>query len=448
LRKKLLVVSYHFPPDLAVGAIRPAKYFKYLPAHGWDVSVLTVPEHCHPQIDSEYISPTNRQKVEAIAPWPNLRDAYLALKAIGVPAWNRAGRGSEAASWTPSEFSGYETKRQKLKRYAQSLLIWLPDDKTGWIPRAVSAGIRKIRNSRIDALLTTSPPNSVQLIGLAIKRLTGIPWIVDFRDPWGWEMKPSFVRSSLSDAADAWMERKVVVAADRVVSVTPEMTAMLSARYLELKTDKFLTISNGFDPDDFKIFAGAAKRDRITFTYAGSFYLGRDPELFLRALRELADTGCLNLSDLSIRFIGNCRYLYGKSIEAIVGRLQLGEIVTFIDPVPRKQAIEEMARSHVLLLFAPDQPLQVPAKIFEYMGLGAHILAICGPGASQNLLQGYQKAVVVAPSAMEAMKEAIIESIHRVRAFIATPLAASGSVDYRHSVLAGHLATVLNDTVL
>lgn len=444
LTKNLLLISYHFPPDLAVGAIRPGKLWKFLQDHGWNVKVLTVPVHCYPRVDSHYKEEESHTKIQTVAPWPNIRDAYLWLKNLNI--WRRGLPVGTALEneWVPPETAVSETKKQMLKRYVQSLLVWLPDDKMGWVPSAVPAGVKEVRHSGIDAVMTTSPPNSVQLIGLAIKRWTGIPWLADFRDPWGWEMKPIFVRSGLSDAVDAWMESKVVASADRVISVTPEMTARLVTRYPVYRKDKFLTISNGFDPEDFKVFEGAAKRHRITFTYAGSFYLGRDPETFLCALKKLSDNKQLELDNVCVRLIGNCRYLYGKSIEAIVSRLQLQDVVRFIDPVPRNQAICEMARSHVLLLFAPDQPLQIPAKVFEYIGLGSWILAVCGPGATQNLLRGYSRAVVVAPNDMVSMEEGILQLIRCAEKHTIDEYANTSPDSYRYSNLAAQLATILD----
>ena len=132
-------------------------------------------------------------------------------------------------------------------------------------------------------------------------------------------------------------------------------------------------------------------------------------------MRDLIDEKKIAEDTVAVKFIGNCRYLYEKSIEELVEQIGLTKIVSFIDTIPRHEAFKEMAKSHVLLLYAPDQPLQIPGKLYEYMGLRSTILAVCGPGATANILADYEHAVIVANDSVKDMKDALLKTIQHVK---------------------------------
>lgn len=406
--KKILIISYHYPPDLAVGAIRPSKFVEYLPGFGFKPTVLTVKEKYYEQLDCDQIERVRKDNVLRTIKIPNFRDVYMCVKRYLIK--NALLKPPKDLSNTKDSCAiddAAETSIERLKRYFSSLVVWLPDDRTGWIIPAVLKGLRLIQCRKIDSIYTTGPPHSVHIIGLLLKLLTGKKWVADFRDPWIVSQKPAFVRSKLSDVIEKWFVYKVVSNSDSVVSVTPEMTAEFQKTYPEITPEKFITIYNGYDSEELQEFIGLKKYKKITFTYAGSFYYGRDPELFLRALRDIIDEKKISDDKIEVKFIGDCRYLNEKSIEKMVEQIGMTKIVRFIDPIPRLEAFAEMAKSHVLLLLAPDQPLQIPGKLYEYMGLNAYILAVCGPGATANILKQYKKAYVVPPNNKKELYESI-----------------------------------------
>lgn len=438
--KNLLIISYHFPPDLVVGAIRPAKFAQYLPEFGWDVSVLTVFDKYHKNIDQYQQKQQEPIAVYRTGKIPNFSDIYLSLKNFNIPFQHKNNNYQAPQKWTPPKESKRETTLGRLKRYFNSLVVWLPDDKIGWVAPAVLAGLNLIKKNKIDAIFTTCPPNSVHLIGLILKIITQKLWIADFRDPWPNEMKPFFVRSNLSDSIEKWMVRQVVEKSNCVLSVTPEMTEMFLNQY----SGKFVTIFNGYDSDELGQYSSVEKYDKFTITYAGTFYLGRNPELFLTALQALISNREIEKDQIHVRFIGSCRYLAGQSIEKIVENLDLCEIVTFVDQIPHHEAVTEMAKSHVLLLLAPDQPLQVPGKLFEYMGLNSFILAVCGPGATMNVLKKYPKAVIVPPANLDAMKIGILTLMRKNNEQTLDVSRSPWQKDFERKDLAKRLAEVLN----
>jgi glycosyltransferase involved in cell wall biosynthesis len=408
MSKKVLVITYHYPPDLSVGAIRPSKFAKYLGKHGWSPMVLTVLERYHSNFGRPTENRSKDLKIYKTAKIPHFRDMYLSLKRIYLKTHKKKDLNQSIQAWRPEERTKFEPIFTKIKRYFNSLFVWLPDDKTGWILPATIAGTLLIKKHKIDAILTTSPPNSVHLIGLVLKIITRRTWIVDFRDPWDVEQKPFFVRSTLSDTIERWLCQKVIENSDRVISVTPEMTRMFEQHYQDISKEKFHTIWNGYDPEELERHSHVEKYDKFTITYAGTFYLDRNPELLLQSLSDLIREGRIDRQNVQVRFFGNCRYTHGESVEEVVVNLNLRDQVIISDPIPHTEILQEIAKSHVLLLLAPGQPLQIPAKVFEYIGLKSSIIAICGEGATTNLLKGYPRAIVVSPGNITEMKKALM----------------------------------------
>lgn len=411
----VLIISYHYPPDLAVGAIRAAKFAKYLPEYDITPVILTVKEKYYDHLDDKK-SIQSSHKGDVYRTWriPNFRDVYLyfksQLKKNTSAEKVHINEGAKDASEDVIA-QNKETIVERFKRYFNSVIVWLPDDKTGWIIPAVIRGLFLVYSKKIDAIYTTGPPHSVHIIGLLLKVLTGRRWVSDFRDPWIVDDKPLFVRSTLSDKLERWLVKSVVDKSDTVISVTPEMTNWFQQHFLGVAKSKFVTIYNGYDSKEYDKYLTLKKHEKITFTYAGSFYLGRDPEHFLKALRLLIDEQRIQEDKIAVQFIGSCRYLYGNSIEDMVQRIGLEKVVTFTDYIPRHEAFREMARSHIMILFAQNQPLQIPGKLYEYIGLRSVVLAICGPGATANILSDYERAVVVKEDSIDNMKEALLEVV-------------------------------------
>jgi glycosyltransferase involved in cell wall biosynthesis len=406
--RRILIISYHYPPDMEIGGQRAAQFVKYLPSVGIQPCVLTVKEKYYKRTDPVTVfSPIvqNAAIRTIVLPW--FRDIYLALASFlkGKRSINSISRSGTVPSQKTAE---KESLVAKTKRIVFSIFFWLPDDRVGWIVPAFTVGARYLKKNDIKVIMTTGPPHSTHLTGLLLKMVTGKKWLVDLRDPWIGSQRSAAARSSFSDAIERWLEKRVVRYCDRLICVTSEMTELYRKRYPEIDRQRFVTLFNGFDEEEIKSFRSVKKHHRITFTYTGTLYLNRDPELFLKAVSSLILKGKLDISELAIRFVGNCRFIGEKPVEQLVRKLGLESAVTFIDPIPRKEAMLESAKAHVLILFAQNQPLQIPGKLYDYMGLGANILAICEEGASYRMLSQYKRAVIVEREELETMEQAVL----------------------------------------
>lgn len=276
----------------------------------------------------------------------------------------------------------------RLRRYVLSFLS-LPDSQRTWIGPAVLEAVRAIRREDIACILTSCPPYSAHLVGLLVKWITGVPlWIADFRDPWMTAgSKSLYATCAASLSIEARMERAVVRNADRIILNTEALCVDFKKAYAAIPGDRFVCITNGFDREFFGKYTHLEKEKRFTIIYAGSFYFGRTPEPIFQAIQELIREGAVEKSAFCVRLIGHCRSVGGRPIDEMIQRYGLGEVVEVLEPVSYSRAIEMITRSHLALLLAPNQPHQIPAKLYDYMGAGTRVLAIAKEGATADLIR-------------------------------------------------------------
>jgi hypothetical protein len=376
--KNVLIISYFWPPSGAVGAIRPSKLAKSLSLHDWTAVIVTVKERYYEQLNE------GSQERD----WNGV---VIRTKCLGSPrllyVWMKSrlfrllGRVNEfeasVLKGSNHDLGGGTASFLATGRRICLSLLHTPDEHQGWLPFAIPTCLKIIRRDSIECVISTGPPFSSHLVGLAVKKLTRIKWIAEFRDPWvGNEQRPSVLRSGLSNTLNQKLEAAVIRHADRLVCVTPAMTDHYRNAYSRLAAEKWVTITNGFQRQDFDALGPVARSPKFTISYLGSLVYARSPECLFHAVGELIRERAIPSEDLTIRFIGKCRYAEGRSVEAMAGDHGLQGIVEVIDFLPRLEALKEMLRAHVLLLLANQQALQVPGKAYEYLAAGAKILAV------------------------------------------------------------------------
>ena len=402
--RKILIVSYHFPPDVSVGGMRPAKFAKYLPQFGWEPIILTVEERYHPLTDQSKLKdlgPVPRVYRTRMLPQPG--HLYLALK-------TRVWKATPGLASTPAMTSS-SSHRGVLSSIRRALvsLECLPDDKQMWIPAAVAIGAKIVRDHNVEALLTTGPPMSCHVIGWLLKAVTGRRWIADFRDPWVLHREGSLVPSTaFSRAAEAWLEQKTMLHADSVVFTTDRMQAYAHQRYPFL-TSKTAVILNGYDPSDFNgrpIDGCRSDRDIFTLTHTGTIYQKRSAELLLRCLSDLIHAGKIPRARVRVNFVG-----FTPTVRERATQLDLADVVTVIDFMKYEECVDLLHRSDVLLLFAQGQPLQIPTKLYDYIAVGKPILVFAEDGATVDLASRLPGATVVGPENGERL-ESMLEEMY------------------------------------
>ena len=357
---KILLISYYYPPDRAVGGQRARKVFESLQAAGHDVVVISAGDS------------TEGGTLQRVVPLPSVRDIYAALR--DRYGYSKKDRDSDTANRPAPAPSTDATETPFWKRWIFSL-IWLPDDRQGFIFPAIWRGWH-LQSGRPDLIYTTAPPFSVHLAGAILRVLTGARWAAEFRDPWTTNpWKPVHMRSAFSD----WLERKLEWLCTETADLLVPVSEGIAGRLAESGTGTPVTvIRNGIE--DLRS-AEAVKADIRTkgpfeIVYAGSFYHTRDPFPFLDAVKQLVADRLLGPEDLRIRFVGATEAYEGRSIGEFVRGAGLEEHVRLEGWMEPERCLRCIQTADALLLLALDQPDQVPNKLYEYLGARRPILAV------------------------------------------------------------------------
>lgn len=359
--RKVLLVSYYFPPAGGQGVQRALRFAQYLPAYGWQPSVLTVrPEDAsYPHHDATLAADVPPDvAVERTASW----DPYT------LYAWLQ-GKGKEEAVSVSFTGEGDPGWMQRVARWVRAN-VFLPDARVGWVPFAVRRGLQMLEREQFDAVLTTGPPHSTHLAGLLMQKRTGVRWVADFRDPWSEiDYAHRLPTTAPARTVDSSMERLVLQRADTVVTVTERWRDRLAAQTMQ----RPFVVRNGYDPASFK--EAPPLNEAFSLVHVGNMNAARNPEVLWRALGE-ADARPWTEA-LRVRLVGDVDPLVLEAAR----EAGVGERVAVTPFRPHAEAVRMMQASPLLLLVVDDVPGQegrVPGKLYEYLASGRPVLGI-GP---------------------------------------------------------------------
>lgn len=363
--KHALFIAFHYPPESSSsGVLRTLKFSRYLPEYGWRVTVITLREDAYEEIDPGLLTQIPPE-VKVV------RTRYLNSK-----------RHFAIAGYYPA-------------------LLAIPDRWIGWLPWALAAARRVMRDDPADLVFSTSPMATAHVIAGRVARRYRLPWVADFRDPW-YEEPPEPGTPAVVHWAARHLERTVARRADRLLTTTEHMADMLRTRYGATARDKTCAIVNGYDEDDFSAFPPppTQRSARLDIVHAGQINAEfRDPRPLFKALREAADAGWLDLAEVHVTFIGGGSFAQDPALASAIAELRLQDSVSFAARIPYDQALRRMAQSDLLLLLQASEDTRqlVPAKFYEYLRLRRPMLALLYDGATSQLLQRAQAGWSVHP---------------------------------------------------
>jgi glycosyltransferase involved in cell wall biosynthesis len=367
---KILLVTMYFPPAGGAGVQRPLKLAEYLPEHGFETHVLAPDDPKWVHRDDSLALPSKATVHRA--------------RNLGPPA--RRPRGELFGR------SGLDRAAFQARLVFRRMLV--PDASVLWNLTSIPAAIRIIREQGIDVVVTTSPPVSVNLVGVAAKRLTGVSWVADLRDS-----VASHAQRVRHIRGERRLARLVARRADAVVTVSrgiaEEMRELGPPARLEV-------IPNGCDFDDVPDVA-YEPGGQLRITHTGSFFGRHDPRPFLQALARSPD-------DVVARFVGDLR----PDDRAYAEELGLGGRIELVPFVPRQRALALQRDSDILLLHLPEAGAPgravLSAKVFEYLAAQRPILAaVPTDGEAAELLRETGAGVVVAPDDVDGIAGAIAD---------------------------------------
>ena len=395
--RRVLIITYYWPPSGGSGVQRWLKMSKYLPENGWQPVIYTAKDAEYPvedpSLDQDVAPEAEVIRRPIVEPY-NFYKKFLGMK-----------KGEKVKA-------GFINEGEKKNGWKENLSVWLrgnlfiPDARCWWVKPSVRFLKRYLKEHPVDAMISTGPPHSMHLIAKALHKKFNIPWVADFRDPWtDIDFYKDLKLTRCADKKHHRLEYQVLTEATKVVTVGWDC-----AKGLESHGAKDVeVITNGYD-DLGKICVktdeNPSLRDHqslpFTMSHIGIIGENRNPETLWQAISELAD------KDLKIRLIGQV----DNSVIESIKRNNIEKLVEIVPYIPHNQVIEEQANSDVLLLFVNNTPNAkgiLTGKIFEYMASGRPILCI-GPedGDSARILSETQTGITVDFNDKEKMKSVIL----------------------------------------
>jgi glycosyltransferase involved in cell wall biosynthesis len=359
--KKVLIITYYWPPSGGAGVQRWLKFAKYLPEFGWQPVILTV--------DPQYASYPQRD--ESLSSEVSSDCLVYTTKSFEFYNFYKLISGKKEVPYGGFANESKEGPLQKLSKFIRGNFL-LPDPRKGWNKYAFRKALELISKHQIDTVVTTSPPHSTQLIGLKLKQKLNIRWIADLRDPWtDIYYYNQFKHTRWARKADLRMEREVVERADILITVSEDVKRIFAEKSEQPIAVKTAVIPNGFDEDDFRI-TDIPKETRKVITYTGTISEAYEVDCLLDALHRMSESW---KSRLLIRFVGKVPSLVVQKFR------ETGIDVELVGYVDHPKSIEYLFRSDLLLLVIPKVKNNrgiLTGKFFEYLASQKPVLAI-GP---------------------------------------------------------------------
>ncbi|WP_294182008.1 glycosyltransferase [uncultured Clostridium sp.] len=369
--KKVLMVSYIFPPIGGGGVQRTLKFVKYLKFFKWEPIVVTVGK-------SFYDDEEDKTLLEEIP-----RDVKIIR--IDHNYFNSLQLNPEKIQQITDLIYGIIDDKLLMKKFIFNVRngeeILCPDIYIGWVNILLSELEDKISLNSIDLIYTTGSPFSDHIAGFYIKKKYHIPWIADFRDEWTNSpySKLLYKNNIFRYNFEKFMENNIVNYADKVITVTP-ISRSNYIKNFALRNNKVVTITNGYDEDDFKYIDSREQFKKFIITYCGSMYLNRLPENFIVAINQLIIEKKINIDIFKINFIGKI----DLPILEVIHKLDVYNLVKTKGYLSHNNCLYELKNSSLLFLpIGKEQKFKsiYTGKLFEYLRLYKPILSLSPKGS-------------------------------------------------------------------
>jgi glycosyltransferase involved in cell wall biosynthesis len=432
-RRRVLLLSYHFPPDTAIGARRWEKLAHFVAARGWGLDVIT----CAPPAGYDvakldalpggvrvYGVPDVPLLIERVEDrvwrvYRRLRDHRRERReavsgASAAPSGGGEGGGDRHGRPDMLDRAEFQWKLHTVRGALRAFWVWLDFLHTrAWTRRAERVA-RAIVDARTHFVVVTSgPPHQSYELGCAVAERAGLPFVMDMRDPW------SLVeRLPESKASRLWVwlaerhERRVIARAALVVANTEPARDAMRALYPAAR-ERIVTVMNGSDDEPIPPPRRGGER-RFTIGYAGAIYVERDPRNLFRAAARVIEELRLTPDDFGIEFMGADRP--GERPLSEVARQEgVAEFVTVRPARPHAEALEFLAGATMLVIFSGWSRLAIPAKLFECVRFDAWLLSLTEEGSGPDLLLRGTAASVVRPGDVDGIAAAIRARVEEYR---------------------------------
>ncbi|MBN1936401.1 MAG: glycosyltransferase [Anaerolineae bacterium] len=397
MKKHVLVISFDFPPQGGTGAIRVTKFAKYLPEFGWQPVVVASDALWNPD--------------DSLA-----RDVPdVPVYRVGWPRWVSRLQPNRSTPSVRAEVTTAQTARiSQFRSWLLSIVrhILVPDVNVLWVGGAQRVCEQVLQTYPCDAVLTTSPPHSVHLVGYRLHKHLGIPWIADFRDVWTAENLALRRMGKVHFMRQQRIERRILAACDHAIMVTEPLAQQTQICFGPLVASKCSTITNGFDLDDFVSSPSTLANDRFVMTYVGTVLGPRTNNLLPEGLRLALAQSEVFRQKVLFRFIGKLDPTYRMRLTGLEDNIDI------VDMVAHDKAIAMMRAAHLLLLLLPNDNegrMSFTNKFFEYLAARRPILALVPPGLVSDIVVQEQIGIVAMPDNAPAIAQALLTMFETVQ---------------------------------
>ncbi|MDD3052485.1 MAG: glycosyltransferase family 4 protein [Candidatus Cloacimonetes bacterium] len=358
--RKVLIITYYWPPAGGPGVQRVLKFVQYLLDFGWQPIVLTVKNGQFPALDFSHFNDCDDRIIieKSICPEPG--SLYKSFT------------GTDKSKPIPVAVVAQKPRNWKMMiSFFIRMNFFIPDAKIGWIPFALHKAGKIIREHKPAIIFTSSPPQTINLIGILLKKMYKLPWIADMRDPWtniyhydNLEMPRHryFIEKK--------MENLTVKKCDALTTVSKNLTTIISNN-----PDKFRVIYNGFDPNDMPELDTEIDPDKFIIIHTGKLSVTQNPVNLWKSLSRLGKRIPDFLQKLVIKFIGSV----DSSIIDSINEIGLADQLQLINYLPHKEIFPHIGRASLCLVVNPQTKNNlgiIPAKFFEYMALNRNSIVI------------------------------------------------------------------------
>ncbi|GHN01466.1 glycosyl transferase family 1 [Cytophagales bacterium WSM2-2] len=426
--RKVLIITYYWPPAGGIAVQRWVKFCKYLKTYDWEPVVFTV-SNGHYQLTDNSM----------------LKDVSPDLTVIKRPIWEPyqlyqlfAAKQHKDANINPDEIKPGQgaSLTKKISNWIRSN-FFIPDARKFWIKPSVQFLATYLKENTVEAMISTGPPHSAHLIALHLKKKTDLPWLADFRDPWTtMDYYHELLLTRWADRKHHRLEREVLTIADAVTVVGGGMK-----KEFELKRNReVFAVTNGFDEDDFAGENVGLSKD-FSVVHIGSFFARINPRGLWKALAELKAENHPLLLKLKIELTGRV----APSVIDSIREHGLEKYLSVSPFRPHEEAVKVVRRAAILLLCVYEQtPFVVTGKLFEYLAASRPILYI-GPteGDAAKIVLETGAGSVFSHDEVSAIKKHLI---HLFNLFESGELKLNSaqSQKFSHRYLSGQIADQLN----
>lgn len=377
IMKRVLIISYYWPPTGGSGVQRWVKFAKYLPSEGWQPVIYT-PENPEQLAVDESLAAEVPEAAEVVK--TRIIEPYELYKKL----LRRSGHSKEAVEVNPVNAQN-KSLLQKAAMWVRGNLF-RPDPRCLWIGPSVRFLKKYLSEHPVDLIVSTGPPQSMHMIGLRLSRETGLPWIADFRDPWTKIFY--FKHLAMTPATERWhkkMEKKVLDEASAVVAVSP----LVQQEFQAMTDTPVELITNGFDECDFssepctQAYGGASQE--FTITHTGLFAADGNPTVLWDVLAEKCHADEAFRKLLRIKLIGKTD---DQILKALKDRGLESSLIN-MGYQTHSVAVEQQRQASVLILplrKEPEYRAVLPGKLFEYLASQRPILGIGQPDGAMAMI--------------------------------------------------------------